>query len=327
MNMSASNTVHRPSTAGVTRPSSSNSYVNLSRPGTASSSRSLSRLGSGDISGPNLLRDPSTTLEYELANDSLLRIMSGDESKVTNEIILLSEKGNAKGLQKAIDSGVSISHCRGLDGFTPLHHASNRGRVDAVLVILKASVPINARNDSGETALHLAAYMGHLIIVEQLIDCGADIDAQNKYGETALFYAAMKGMPALVRLLLQRGADPDITDTEGDKAIDRAEDPRTLAMFGSSIPVVSSTESAPASMRITHVIIQNIYSYLRAKDIGRAACVAGKWHRASESSEVWVRLGNRRWEYALQGSLGFAPMATASFRPKSKIRKGKKSKE
>ena len=315
----------RPSTsAGLSRPGSSNSSRpstgtanSSSRPGTAGSSRSIRKYGSSDLSGPDLLRHTGNTLEYELVNDTLLRIMSGDQTKLTNEVISLSEKGDAKGLRRIVDTGVSISGCRGLNGYTPLHHAASRGRVDVVSILLKAGVPINATNDNGETALHLASYAGHLLIVEQLVDCGAHLNVQNAYGETSLFYAAMRTMPALVRLLLQRGADATVRDQSGDTAEDRTEDVRTLSMFTSST-VLSTMESAPVSMKLSHSAIQHIYSYLEAKHIGRCSCVCGKWHRASEAEEVWLRLGSRRWEFALQGSLGFAPIAAASFRPKGK---------
>jgi uncharacterized lipoprotein NlpE involved in copper resistance len=316
----------RPTTsAGSSRPGSSSfssrpSSSQSSRPSTASSrpgsSRSIRTYSNSEFSGPELLRDTGTTLDNELSNDILLRIMSGDQTKITNEVILVSEKGDVKALRKIIETGVTISTCKGLNGYTPLHHASNRGHADVVAVLLKSAVPIDARTDDGETALHLAAYVGHLLIVEQLVDCGARINAQNNYGETPLFYAAMRTMPALVRLLLQRGADPSIEDHSGDLARDRTDDTRTLSMFSSSATMASSADSTPPSMKLSHGTIQHIYSFLGARDIGRSSCTCGKWHRASEAEEVWLRLGSRRWEFALQGSLGFAPMAAASFRPK-----------
>ena len=50
--------------------------------------------------------------------------------------------------------------------------------------------------------------------------------------------------------------------------------------------------------------IQAVFAFLTASDVCRAACVSGKFHRVSESAEIWARLGVRRWEVALQNVLG-----------------------
>ena len=131
-------------------------------------------------------------------------------------------------------------------------------------------------------------------------------------------------MPALVRLLLQRHANADLVDVNDEKAMEHTEDPRTLSMF--AVTPAPEGHTCTAVSRISHQAIQNIYSFLSAKDIGRASCLCGKWHRASESDEVWARVGNRRWELSLQGSLGFGSTAASLFRPKAKPPKHSSSK-
>lgn len=290
----------RPGT-GYSRPSTSGA----SRPGTATGSHN-------SLSGPELLGSGVSTLQRESDNDTLLRLMNGNSTKANDEFIMLAEKGDASKIRLLIEHGVNISQFRGLNGFTPLHHACNRGHGDVVSLLLSANFPVDITNDAGETPLHLAAYMGHLLIVEQLIDRGANINGRNEYNETPLFYATRRKMPALVRLLLQRNANADLLDINDEKAIDHTEDPRTLSMFAATTPYEGDT----AISKISHHAIQIIYSFLGARDIGRASCVSGKWHRASESDEVWARVGNRRWELALQGSLGFGATVSSSFRPK-----------
>jgi hypothetical protein len=238
--------------------------------------------------------------------------MNGNSAKANDEFILLAEKGDAGKIRTLIEHGVNISQFRGLNGYTPLHHACNRGHGNVVSVLLAANIPVDVKNDAGETPLHLAAYMGHLLIVEQLIDCGANINGRNEYDETPLFYAARRNMPALVRILLLRNANADLVDVNDEKAIDHTEDSRTLSMFAATTP----PEGDSAVSKISHSVIHNIYSYLKPKEIGRASCICGKWHRASEYDEVWARVGLRRWELALQGSLGFGATASSTFRPK-----------
>mmetsp|Transcript_7290 Transcript_7290/g.12240 ORF Transcript_7290/g.12240 Transcript_7290/m.12240 type:complete len:340 (-) Transcript_7290:251-1270(-) len=291
----------RPDTAYSSRPTTSSG----SRPGTATGSHN-------SLSGPELLGSGVSTLQREADQDSLLRIMNENSTKANDEFIMLAEKGDAVKIRTIVEHGINVSKFRGLNGYTPLHHACNRGHGNVVSVLLSANIPVDSKNDSGETPLHLAAYMGHLLIVEQLLDCGANINSCNEYDETPLFYAARRNMPVLVRLLLQRNANADLVDVNDEKAIEHTEDPRTLSMFAETIP----QDGDSAVSKMSHIAIQNIYSFLKAKEIGSASCVCGKWHRASESDEVWAKVGLRRWELALQGSLGFGATASSSFRPK-----------
>lgn len=215
-------------------------------------------------------------------------------------------------------SGIDIVSCRGLNGYTPLHHACNRGHALVAAELLRLNATIDCINDNGETPLHLAVYAGNILIVDQLLDFGANVNALNKEGETCLFYAARKGQPAIIRLLLQRGADATIVDKYDERAADQARDSSTAKAFETA--TIVETSSHP----LQYSDLLKIFSYLKVMDILRCACVSSKWHRASEYEEVWQRLGVRRWELALQSSLGFAPAATMSFfRPSRKSSKGK----
>lgn len=252
------------------------------------------------------------TIQRELGTDSLLRILSEPNVKTSNDIIYFAERGDSNGVKRMIEERIDVIKTRGMDGFTPLHHACNRGHVQITSMLLVAGMDVDCTNNTGETPLHLATYMGHLLIVEQLLDCGANINARNCYGETALFYASRKGYPALVRLLLQRGANASIIDSNDEVALDHAFDRRTAESFDIA---GRSASSGSAVQRISHSALQRIYSFLTTKEIGRSACVCGKWHRASESEEVWAASKLRRWEYALQASLGFDIAPMAQFRP------------
>jgi len=157
-----------------------------------------------------------------------------------------------------------------------------------------------------------------MLIVEQLLDKGADINFVNKEGESALFYAARRNQPAIARLLLQRGANSNIRDSYGDTAIDHApkSSQNLIKAFELHSDVsrlgCSSKSSSPFDM-CTYNDLLHIYGYLCVSDVLKCACVASKWHRVSENPAVWVRLGIRRWELALQSSLGFIPSTTSSF--------------
>eukprot|EP01041_Mallomonas_annulata_P010802 gene10802-22548_t len=249
-------------------------------------------------------------LILETNNCSLLRILNEKDSRDGNSILTYAERGDENGVRRMLNSTGDINQCKGMDGFTALHHASRRGHAGVISILLKAGMHINCKNSSEETPLHLAAYAGHLLIVEQLLDNDANIDEVNQYGETALFYASRRSIPAVVRLLIQRGANANIKDQLDETAEDQAGDARTTAVFRSI-----HTVEPPGTL--SFVCILHIFRFLDARGVGLAACVSGKWHRVSESKDIWIRLGIRRWERSLQCSLGFGATPASSFRPKA----------
>ena len=308
-------------------------FSRMTTQSTTQLSKSLSVFGSTSYHAPGIYNDPKKAMKDELEGDALLRIMQDEKTKTRDRLIMLAEKGDIHGINEMIQDGnIDLASIEGLHGYSPLHHACNRNQAAIVSLLIKAGVDVSQRNHAGDTALHFASYAGNMLVVEQLIDCGADIDAVNNDGETALFYAARLGKPALARLLLQRGASIEIKDRFGDIAQDQAEDTRTLDVFTShtllqkqlisrakarqrilrNSPASDSdaeSENATSNLsiasRLPYTELLQVFSYLTAKDVCRAAMVSGKWHRVSECEEIWKALGVRRWELALQNSLGY----------------------
>ena len=296
----------------------------LSRPSTAGSrSRAANFSISASYQAPEELNSSSCVIRRQIEDESLLRILGEKDSKKSNDLTKCCETGDLATLRNYIDQGDDLVNIKGLDGFSLLHYACNRGHAAIVSELLRALLPIDIRNASNETPLHLAVYCGNLLIVEQLIDRGADINAKNQYDETPLFYAARKSFPAVVRLLVQRGANVNIQDRYGEIAQEHATDAHTAHAFEARRLDQSDTVFLPYN-ELLHV-----FKFLTARDVCRCACVAGKWHRVSESEEIWTALGVRRWECALQSSLGFsvAPMASFRFRRPSKDRSAGESKK
>jgi hypothetical protein len=281
------------------------------RPGTSSGVRSLAVVSHnyGDV--PDFSDTSSSIFNRVVGEDGLLRIMADSMLHMNNEAIVCSENGNIEGILKLHEQGFDFAPCRGMHGYSPLHHASAKGHALVVSELLRLRVPIDVKNDDGETPLHLAALAGNLFIVEQLIDKGSNINVQNNDKETPLFYAARKSNSRVIRLLLQHGANPEIEDKYGDKAIDLAPDAAAAKAFKS---VVIEKHGF-----LSYECLLHVYSFLKVADVLRCACVSVKWHRVSENETIWQRLGVRRWELALQNSLGFAPSAAMSFfrRPSS----------
>ena len=330
-------------------------FTSLTTQSTTQISKSLGIFGSTSYHAPGIYNDPKKAMKDELEGDALLRIMQEEKTKASDRLIMLAEKGDIHGINEMIQNdNIDLASIEGLHGYSPLHHACNRNQAAIVSLLIKAGVDLSQRNHAGDTALHFASYAGNMLVVEQLIDCGADIDAINDDGETALFYAARLAKPALVRLLLQRGANIDIKDRFGDMAQDQAEDVRTLDVFTSHVllqkQLISRAKArkrilrnSPASdsdaesdsisglslaSRLPYTELLQIFRYLTAKDVCCAAMVSGKWHRVSECEEIWKGLGVRRWELALQNSLGFDALPVGNLgRFASKKRREKLEKE
>jgi len=106
-------------------------------------------------------------------------------------------------------------------------HCSN-GHLDlAELLINKAGVDVNARDDmTDETALMGASQGGHVNIVSYLLEKGADVNAKQHcrhwQGVTALMKASAVGNTQIVKILLKNGADVNCMTLLGNTALLKA---------------------------------------------------------------------------------------------------------
>jgi hypothetical protein len=91
--------------------------------------------------------------------------------------------------------------------------AVGRREVDAVKMLLKKGVHVDAKDTFGRTALLMAAEKRTLPIIEILLAVGADINARDNNGATPLHHAANN--PRLVRVFLAAGAHVNARDGSG----------------------------------------------------------------------------------------------------------------
>lgn len=80
--------------------------------------------------------------------------------------MLCAERGDLNGILKLISNGLNIQQCRGLNGFTPLHHACNRGHANVVAELIKMRIPINCVNDNGEVTMNVLPNYSVINIIE-----------------------------------------------------------------------------------------------------------------------------------------------------------------
>ncbi|ETW02160.1 hypothetical protein, variant 1 [Aphanomyces invadans] len=270
--------------------------------------------------------------------DQLTGLMGKERQRLAQQVMIAAEKGNKKAIYLLLHQRMlTPSHCIGLKGFSPLHHASSRGHLDIAQMLLSFGWPIDRANDMGETALHLACYGGHAHLVEFFLDKGAHIDAINKVGldllqscinitvsaasqdaETPLFYAARKGHFRVVRVLLRRDANVNHRNRFDDLPEDEASNDATRLEFTSSKGEISRTvhrtTDGDAALRSIHR--ETILSFLDTKSLGMAMQVCFRWNRAADTPRLWKSLGVSRWELSLNKSVGLGVVAPMTgYRP------------
>jgi ankyrin repeat protein len=104
---------------------------------------------------------------------------------------------------------LSVAAYAATAGNTALVDAVKNQDSEAVRLLLKQHVDVNAAEMDGTTALHWAAHWGDLETVDALLKAGANVTALNRYGATPLSEGVRIGSEELVNKLLQTGADPN----------------------------------------------------------------------------------------------------------------------
>lgn len=120
-------------------------------------------------------------------------------------------------------------------GWTALMYAAQAGPAEAVAMLLKAGVRVDARSNAGETAM-FAAVSSTLAAeskVRMLRAAGAEVNAADRDGGTPLM--AVARLPrnwGLIGVLLSLGADPARRDATGRTALNYLDDVRGAAEEG-----------------------------------------------------------------------------------------------
>src|ERR1700722_7341052 len=93
---------------------------------------------------------------------------------------------------------VAVAAHAATNGNTALVDAVKNQDSEAVRILLKQHVDVNAAEADGTTALHWAAHWGDAETVDALLKDGASVTALNRYGATPLSEAARIGSEDLV---------------------------------------------------------------------------------------------------------------------------------
>ncbi|KAG1693295.1 hypothetical protein DVH05_023759 [Phytophthora capsici] len=238
---------------------------------------------------------------------SLLRIES---NQLNEQLLVASEKGKQRAVFLLLHQSVDKDRCKGLLGYSPVHHAAARGHLEVLKLLLDFGWGVDVRNDALETPLHLTCFNGHTHVAELLLDRGANINARTKDQETPLFYAAKKGQYRSVRLLVRRECDLAAKNCYGDLAEEEARDAKTLAEFEAGTEDLQRASTAGWRVLnggehvLSQVLRERVLSFLDLKSLGYASQVSYRWHRASDNPSLWEKLGVSRWGLLLNATMG-----------------------
>ena len=125
------------------------------------------------------------------------------------DLIRAAEDGDVVRVGELLDEGADVD--RVTDGrfpWTPLMHASFRGRTACVKLLLARGADPNRQDLDFYTAITLAAGEGHWEIVRLLVDHGADPLHTDGQSTSALDFARQQGQEEMVRYLESRTSVP-----------------------------------------------------------------------------------------------------------------------
>ncbi|XP_033117767.1 uncharacterized protein LOC117117549 isoform X2 [Anneissia japonica] len=110
--------------------------------------------------------------------------------------------GNCNVLHCLLDSNLVIVDIKDNKGMRPIHYAAWQGKLEPVVLLLKAGASPDDVSLEGDTPLHLASQYGSVQVAKILLQYHADPTIKNKAGKTALDLAAEFGKLVVVNLLL-----------------------------------------------------------------------------------------------------------------------------
>eukprot|EP00960_Hanusia_phi_P026548 746313-Hanusia_phi.AAC.3 len=131
----------------------------------------------------------------------------------TFDVIEAARSGTSAEVEEAIHLGADIS---GADehGMTALHHASARGNLPIVSILIKYGAELDVQDATGMVALHAAVMHDRVQVAVRLMLAGCKVDETDLRGYTPLHIAASNGNTTLVHLLVELGRANLMTKTK-----------------------------------------------------------------------------------------------------------------
>ncbi|KAF7358512.1 HET-domain-containing protein [Mycena venus] len=141
------------------------------------------------------------------------------DEPISPAICMCSEIGYTAGVQSLLTKHSTSVNQADKDGWTALHRALSKGRLDIAQLLIECSTFVDQANKDGWITLHYALSKDHLDIAQLLIECSTSINQADKHGWTTLHLASSKGHLNIVQLLMKHSASVNQADKDGWTAL------------------------------------------------------------------------------------------------------------
>ncbi|XP_078487996.1 uncharacterized protein LOC100186759 [Ciona intestinalis] len=140
-------------------------------------------------------------------------------------------------------------------GETPLHLATIRGDMHAIVDLIKQGADINVQDYAGWTPLHEACNHGYSEIAKFLLESGANVNSKGLDDDYPLHDAVINAHSDLVHLLLKHGANPLLPNKHGERPLDLGDDESIRKMMQAEVILSdeSDQEESPLDPLISEI--------------------------------------------------------------------------
>lgn len=125
-----------------------------------------------------------------------------------------ANRGDAGLVARLVDVGADWGS-KDLGEWTPLHYAAANAKIELRWSLLRDRVDVNTQGRDGFSPLHCAAKSDNIEMSKLLIESGANLQLHDNSGKTPLHWAAYRGSTEMVSLMLGYGANPQVADEFG----------------------------------------------------------------------------------------------------------------
>ncbi|WP_265027666.1 ankyrin repeat domain-containing protein [Wolbachia endosymbiont (group B) of Chorthippus parallelus] len=186
----------------------------------------------GNFRVAKLLVERGANIDTKNSNQKSPSQLAKDKNHQTIVKLLLNkalinsvQEGNINEVKGNLDNGAEINHSD-RNGWTPLHHATNRTSeaLGLIRLLVKEGANVNATTHDGNKPLHLASRNAYKDTVKFFInEKGLDINDRGEENFTPLHYAVNKESEELVRFLIKKEADIYAENSNSKTPLDLAE--------------------------------------------------------------------------------------------------------
>ena len=177
---------------------------------------------------------------YLQAEDSKIAI--NKEDKFGSTPLLVALEGEHKEIALTlIEAGASVTHVAHEDSFSSAHCAAFVDSEQIFERLLDGGARLTLQTSNGCTPLHFASQSGRMNSIRFLLKNHVDVNAQDRSCDTPLMLATRSFRTEAVRLLLAADADPSLCDSYGLTPLDHAENYEPIKdVFLEKFPLLES---------------------------------------------------------------------------------------